>query len=152
MVFPTVRAYLGQRAMLDDLTAQVTAAEAREEQLAAQLDRWQTDAYVIAQARERLSYVMPGETAYRVIDPESVLDPGLTSSAEPGAETGLALPAGGAVAPWYTTIWDSVTIAGEAPVPGDDSVVPPAGTAVEDEGTGGPAAPATDGGDGGAGG
>ena len=118
MVFPTVRAYLSQRAELDALAAEVSAAEAREADLTSQLARWDTDAYVIAQARERLSYVMPGETAYRVIDPGTVTEESHVSSADPGSDTGLALPVGGTVAPWYTTIWGSVQLAGEAPVPG----------------------------------
>ncbi len=121
IVFPTVRAYLGQRAQLDQLAAEVAAAEAREEQLGSELDRWRTDAYVVAQARERLSYVMPGETAYRVIDPEVVTEESHVSSADPGSDSGLALPVGGATAPWYTTVWESVQLAGEAPLPSDGS-------------------------------
>ncbi|MCV2396366.1 septum formation initiator family protein [Actinotalea sp. M2MS4P-6] len=128
MVFPTVRAYLGQRTELDALAAEVAAAEAREEQLNADLARWQTDAYVIAQARERLSYVMPGETAYRVIDPEVVQEESHVSSSDPDSETGLALPVGGSAAPWYTTVWESVQLAGEAPLPGGGS----AGTEASD--------------------
>lgn len=131
MVFPTVRAYLAQRAQLDSLAAEVAAAEAREADLKSQLARWDTDAYVIAQARERLSYVMPGETAYRVIDPGSVTEESHVSSANPDSESGLALPAGGTVAPWYTTIWGSVQLAGEAPLPQGS------GTAEEGSGTAG---------------
>ena len=117
MLFPTVRAYLGQRAELDTLAAQVAAAEQQEEVLAADLDRWGTDAYVAAQARERLSYVLPGETAYRVIDPEVVVDVPALESQVPGVLSGPALPPGGAVAPWYATVWESVQLAGAARVP-----------------------------------
>ncbi|HWS59042.1 MAG TPA: septum formation initiator family protein, partial [Actinotalea sp.] len=117
MLFPTVRAYLGQRAELDALAAQVVAAEQREEQLATDLDRWGTDAYVAAQARERLSFVLPGETAYRVIDPEVVVEQVDVESQVPGGVTGPALPPGGAVAPWYATVWESVQLAGAAAVP-----------------------------------
>ncbi len=60
MVFPTVRAYLAQREKLDSLAAEVSASETREKQLEADLARWGTDAYVMAQARERLSYVHAG--------------------------------------------------------------------------------------------
>lgn len=119
MVFPTVRAYLAQRAMLGSLQAQVVAAEAREKQLRTDLGRWEVDAYVVAQARERLSYVMPGEKAYRVIDPQSVAEPAQVVGSTPGTEGGVALPIGGASAPWYATVWESVGLAGEAPVPGE---------------------------------
>src|SRR5699024_9323443 len=74
VLFPTVRAYLGQRAELESLAAQVEEAEQTEEELAAELARWDDEAYVAAQARERLSYVLPGETPYRVIDPEVVVE------------------------------------------------------------------------------
>lgn len=116
LVFPTLRAYLGQRAELDALAAEVETAELRQEQLAAELDRWGTDAYVAAQARERLSYVLPGETAYTVIDPEVVVEEPSVQSQVPGATTGTALPAGGSVAPWYATVWESVRLADQATV------------------------------------
>ncbi len=120
MVFPTMRAYLAQRSTLAALSADVAAAESREDDLRAELDRWDTDAYVIAQARSRLSYVMPGETAYRVIDPQTVVEETRVSSTDPGSDNGLALPGGSSVAPWYATIWASVQMAGEAPVDGSD--------------------------------
>jgi hypothetical protein len=113
LLFPTVRAYLGQQAELRALATQVTTAEQDEESLEQELDRWQDPAYVAAQARARLGYVMPGETSYRVIDPEVVAeDPAADGGAEPTA--GPAVPAGGALAPWYQTIWESVQAAGGA--------------------------------------
>jgi hypothetical protein len=120
MIFPTMRAYLGQRARLDALAADVVAAEEREAELQAELDRWGDDAYVVAQARSRLSYVFPGETAYRVIDPEVVAEQPAAEQ-EPGATSGAALPVGGAVAPWYSTIWQSVQLAGEAEVADEEA-------------------------------
>lgn len=120
LLFPTVRAYLGQRAELDALAAQVAQAEQDEQTLERDLDRWEDPAYVAAQARERLSYVLPGETAYRVIDPEVVVEPE-ADPATPAPEAGPALPTGGAVTPWYTTVWESLEVAGSAEVPaGED--------------------------------
>ncbi len=116
LLFPTVRAYLGQRAELDALAAEVAQAEQDERALQRDLDRWEDPAYVAAQARERLSYVLPGETAYRVIDPEIVAEP-VVDPATPAPEAGPALPTGGAVAPWYTTVWESLEVAGTAEVP-----------------------------------
>ncbi|MDT0165207.1 septum formation initiator family protein, partial [Actinotalea sp. AC32] len=119
LLFPSVRAYLGQRAELDALEAEVAAARATEEDLRAELDRWREPAYVQAQARDRLSYVFPGETAYRVIDPEVVVEtPVVEGSTTP--ETGAALPIGGSGTPWYTTIWDSIEIAGTVEPPEED--------------------------------
>ena len=116
LLFPTVRAYLGQRAELDALAADVAASEQRAADLRAELDRWDDPAYVAAQARERLSYVMPGETSYRVIDPEIVQDE--VSAVEGDSGAGPRVPTGADVAPWYTSVWESVRIAGEAEVGG----------------------------------
>ncbi len=124
IVFPTVRVYLGQQARLASLSVEVAAAEQHEKDLQGELDRWGTGAYVQAQARERLGYVMPGETAYRVIDPETVVEAPAVSIADPAATSGAALPIGGAVAPWYTTIWDSVTLAGTSEVPAPTDTAP----------------------------
>ncbi|NLE72964.1 MAG: septum formation initiator family protein [Actinomycetales bacterium] len=110
LLFPTVRAYLAQRAELAALAGQVAAAEQAERDLQRELDRWEDDAYVAAQARERLSYVLPGETAYRVIDPEVVVEEEPEDGPEPA--DGPTLPDGGAVAPWYATVWDSLAAAG----------------------------------------
>lgn len=115
LLLPTVRAYLGQQAELDALEAQVAEAERQEAVFAAELDRWDDEAYVAAQARERLGYVLPGETAYRVVDPEVVQDD-VVEGAAPGTTDGPTLPLGSDVNPWYATVWDSVRIAGEAEV------------------------------------
>ncbi|WP_225755379.1 septum formation initiator family protein [Actinotalea sp. Marseille-Q4924] len=116
LLFPSVRAYLGQQAELDALEQDLVAAQQRQEDLRAELDRWEDPAYVEAQARSRLSYVMPGETPYRVIDPEVVVETPVVEGTA-SAETGPALPVGGSGTPWYATIWDSVEVAGELPVP-----------------------------------
>jgi len=111
LLFPSVRAYLAQRAELDRMAADLAAAEQTEEELRGELERWDDPAYVQAQARDRLLFVMPGETAYRVIDPEVVVEtPVLDGGTTP--EAGPALPFGSEVAPWYATIWESVRIAG----------------------------------------
>lgn len=119
MLFPTVRAYLGQRAALESLAVEVEATEQRQRDLEGELARWRDDAYVAAQARERLSFVLPGEVSYRVIDPEVVVEAPDVDGTAPGAATptGPALPIGGAVTPWYATVWESVRVAGEAPLP-----------------------------------
>ena len=74
LVYPTLHSYLQQRVEVDQLRGQVEAARQRNDDLEADLERWDDPAYVTAQARERLSFVMPGEKAFRVIDPETVPD------------------------------------------------------------------------------
>lgn len=111
---PTVRAYVTQQEQLREVNATLAAAEDDLAALTGELEQWQDDDFVRAQARERFNYVEPGETSYRVIDPETVLgaDPiaDLTAEAQQEA-TGLTTGASG---PWYVTVWDSIEIAGTA--------------------------------------
>lgn len=110
LVFPTLRSYLAQRVELEQLTAQAEAARARNDDLNAAVDRWSDDAYVIAQARARLGYVLPGETAYRVADPENA--PASTDAPAVGPMAGAEQQ--DVRLPWYATVWESVRLAGEA--------------------------------------
>jgi cell division protein FtsB len=109
LVYPTLHSYLAERAEVDQLRAQVAAATAANDDLRADLARWDDPAYVAAQARERLSFVMPGETAFRVVDPDSISADG-TVVAEPDDDDGLV----GSTRPWYLRVWDSVEQAGAA--------------------------------------
>lgn len=124
LVFPTMRSYLNQQVQLQQLRADVAAAEQQNEDLQAELDRWSDPAYVEAQARERLAFVMPGEQALRVADPEIVPE----QTADTDATDGPAV-ASDPTRPWYAQIWDSVQVAGVA------------GTGSADESTSGENAP-----------
>lgn len=121
VLFPTVRAFLSQRNDLNRLEEQVLQAEATEGELRAELDRWQDPAFVVAQARERLQYVLPGETSYRVIDPEVVVEQ--SGDAEASA-TGPTVPVGAEPRPWYLTVWQSVVEAGAVEVAPIDAADP----------------------------
>ncbi len=122
LVYPTLHSYLQQRAEVDQLRAQVDAARQRNEDLEAEKGRWDDPAYVVAQARERLSFVMPGEKAFRVVDPETVPD------TAPAAQGPASVLDAGSTLPWYATVWESVQEAGEAPAAGDNGTpAPPAG-------------------------
>ncbi|MGN8246898.1 FtsB family cell division protein [Cellulomonas soli] len=116
LAYPTLASYLQQQAELTQLRSQVAAARERNDDLQADLARWDDPAYVTAQARERLAFVMPGETAFRVVDPEIVPDTAPVEGAAPSSELdeGLTLP-------WYATVWDSVQEAGAA---GDNEDAP----------------------------
>ena len=119
LVYPTLHSYLEQRAEVDRLRAQVEAARQRNDDLEADLRRWEDDAFVRAQARERLSFVMPGEKAFRVIDPETVPD------TPPAADGPASVLDAGSTLPWYANVWGSIEVAGKTPVPGaEDAAVP----------------------------
>jgi cell division protein FtsB len=113
VLFPTVRESLAQRASLQSLRDQVAMSQTRNANLTAELARWKDPAYVAAQARERLAFVLPGETPFRVIDPETVTAL-KTPTKVAAALHGPALPADGTTEPWYARIWTSVQLAGDA--------------------------------------
>lgn len=126
LLFPTVRAYLTQKADNARLVQQVAQAREQNDNLESELKRWDDPAYVAAQARERLAFVLPGDTAFRVVDPESVPDP--VAPAVAAAGSGPEVIPDGTTTPWYTTIWGSVRAAGEADVaPTAQPTAPPKG-------------------------
>ncbi len=101
LVYPTLHSYLAEKTAVDALRAKVAAAQTTNDNLTADLARWDDPAYITAQARERLSFVMPGETAWRVVDPQTV--PGEAPDPVASPETVVAPSA-----PWYATVWQSV--------------------------------------------
>jgi len=111
VMVPSVRAYLKQQETLADLRGQVADAHAEVDDLQAEVARWDDPAYVIAKARDRLVYVLPGETAYRVVDPEFVEDPSAAAADSGTQPGGTTAP----IKPWYATLWGSIAAAGHAP-------------------------------------
>ncbi|MEU6194549.1 septum formation initiator family protein [Streptomyces sp. NPDC047061] len=89
-----MRQYVSQRAEISDLERQQQQARQRVEQLRDLKARWQDDAYAEQQIRQRLHYVMPGETGFVVIDP--------------GAAKQAHFNLGAADRPWYANVWDGV--------------------------------------------
>jgi len=65
---PTIRLYTQQQQQVSKLAAQNHAEQAKIDALNQQIQDWDDPAYVKAQARDRLLYVMPGETSYLIID------------------------------------------------------------------------------------
>jgi len=120
LVWPSVRVYMDQRAEINDLRVERDTAQAQVDDLNAQLARWNDPPFVVAQARERLAYVFPGETPYRVVDPEV---------ARPVAEGSVDAVRAGETdvndGPWYDKMWASIeTVGGGPPAPVAASVVP----------------------------
>ncbi|WP_202563548.1 septum formation initiator family protein [Agreia sp. COWG] len=65
---PSLRLYIEQRQELSSLQKAVADQKAQNAQLDSDVARWSDPAYIKAQARERLYFVMPGETSFLVID------------------------------------------------------------------------------------
>jgi len=109
------RGYLAQRGEIEAL--QQANAEQRQRVAALQerRARWNDPAYVQSQARARLHYVMPGETAYIVLDSE------VEAAAGGGTQPSSAGTTDGA---WFERLWSSVREAdagGAARAPAQDS-------------------------------
>lgn len=64
----SLRIYFGQAHDLAVAEQEIRDRQAQIADLQAELARWDDPAYVKAQARERLGWVLPGETGYRVVD------------------------------------------------------------------------------------
>jgi cell division protein FtsB len=64
VVAPTVRTFVVQQQQLAQLRQQLSAQQSQVDDLLQQVQDWQDPAYIEAQARDRLAYVLPGETAY----------------------------------------------------------------------------------------
>jgi len=112
----SMKAFLQQRAHINDLKAQIVQREANIDTLEAEKKRWSDPAYIEQQARARLGYVMPGERTYLVLDEDgNALRP--QSDLDDPAEVLSTTPT-----PWWSDAWASVELAGHPPKP----VKPPA--------------------------
>lgn len=110
---PTLRGYIEQRSDITRMQQAVAREEDRIEELKAEVQAWQEPETIEREARQRLRFVKPGETAFTVLDDteEQLTEP---------------LPGMAAVTtdvhehrPWYGEVWESVVTANEG-VPEDD--------------------------------
>ena len=124
----SLRAYLQQRSHINDLKTSIAQHEANIDALETEKERWEDPAYVAAQARERLGYVMPGEKAYLVLGEDG-------KPLEPASElqdpTTVITTSS---TPWWSDGWASVELAGNPPKTGRPPVAEIDGTK---KGTGG---------------
>jgi cell division protein FtsB len=99
-----LREYLAQRGDISGVRATVAQQEKSVAELRSEQKRWQDPAYVERQARERLHFVMPGETSYVVLEPDEAPAPDgvVTSAPRPVTRS-----------PWFTDLWRTVEVAGK---------------------------------------
>ncbi|OBI95530.1 septation inhibitor protein [Mycobacterium alsense] len=101
-----VRTYFAQRTEMDQLAASEAALRRQIADLEQKKVKLADPAYIAAQARERLGFVMPGDIPFQVqLPPTGAVSP------EPGAET--AKPANND--PWYTSLWHTIADAPHLP-------------------------------------
>jgi cell division protein FtsB len=97
-----VRQYLAGRAELVSLAAEGRDLDRRAAELQRQLERQADPAYAERQARERLTYVLPGD---RLV----IVDDGTTVDGD--ADTTPATGTSGDALPWYEGLLESVSTA-----------------------------------------
>ncbi len=105
----SLRAYLQQRAHIGDLKQQIAERQASIDDLEREKSRWDDDAFVRAQARERFGYLLPGETSYVVLDERGRP---VESEAELSDPDSVAPTQPEAI---YADVWESVKLAGKPP-------------------------------------
>ena len=101
----SMRAYLQQRGEINGIRDQIALRRASIAGLEKEKQRWQDPAFVRQQARE-LGYLMPGETAYRVLDENGKPIEQDSRLTDPST---LAKPVPTA---WWSTAWQSMELAG----------------------------------------
>lgn len=102
----SLRIYLDQQREFGVAQQQIEERTAQIAQLEDELSRWNDPAYVKAQARDRLGWLLPGETGYRVLGPDGKpLGTGVVLDSQ------NELPPGEHAEMWFDRLWKSVQTA-----------------------------------------
>jgi cell division protein FtsB len=112
LLAPYIRPWVTQRSEIAEANEQMRQLQQEVEDLSVERRRWDDPAYVRAQARRRLHFVMPGETGYVLLDdasPAAVSQSPRSAAALAAASQG---DKGGSTEPWYGRLWASVRVAG----------------------------------------
>ena len=88
VIFTSLRAYLSQQAQYDAVVDRIKEASDTSTTLENELAQWKDDTYVRSQVRERLGYVMPGDTSYVVVGADSMKEAEARGGATPGSKGG----------------------------------------------------------------
>ena len=119
-----VRTYFGQRTEMKQLTDAQAQLRSQITDLEQQKVKLADPAYIAAQARERLGFVMPGDIPYQVQLPPSDMPQATPVGTDP------AKPPSGQ--PWYTSLWHTIADAphGISQIPQAPELPPPPPPAV----------------------
>lgn len=126
---PGLRTLLEQRQQIAELEATVAQQRDNVDSLREERARWDDPAYIRAQARDRLFYVMPGEYPYLIVDDVTEGD------AAPAAPASADLQA--TEVDWAATLFASYLSAGLSDAPPSDTPpadvpAPPSDTSTEE--------------------
>ncbi len=113
----SMRAYLEQKEHLDRLRASIADSRENIAELKREKRRWRDPAFIEAQATQRLSWVMPGEISFQVIDENGDALDHHDSLSDPEAVDVENRPA------WWSAAWQTMEAAGnpqDVPDPVDE--------------------------------
>jgi cell division protein FtsB len=116
----SLRIYFAQAHEIASTKAEIAERQERIRELQGELARWGDEAYVRTQARDRLGWVVPGETGYTVVGADGKpLGGGAKISAETAPDESVQDA-------WWSKLWGSVEAADRpAPVktdPGEKTI------------------------------
>ncbi|MCM6764328.1 septum formation initiator family protein, partial [Rathayibacter sp. ZW T2_19] len=100
---PSVKTFVEQRAEIAELQRTVDAAKTQAQNLDEERSRWSDPAFIRAQARERLYFVMPGEVSYLVLDDIAVAQ----QAEQPASDSVQETPVD-----WAGSLLSSIAVAG----------------------------------------
>ncbi|TFD44994.1 septum formation initiator family protein [Cryobacterium sp. TMT1-2-1] len=106
---PSLRTYGEQRQEIDRLKAAVTDQQDTVDHLKSERERWNDRTFITTQARERLSYVLPGDISFLVINDLKLPVTGR------GGDTPVSTDIQSTDVDWLTSVFASVMTAGLAP-------------------------------------
>jgi hypothetical protein len=102
----SMRAYLEQKEHLEALRKAIAQSEKNIAALRREKRRWEDPAFIEAQATQRLSWVMPGEISFQVIDRNGEPLDHQDTLSDPGGIDVENEPA------WWDTAWQTMEAAG----------------------------------------
>jgi cell division protein FtsB len=119
VIAPTLQQYIQQRQVIADLQASNAKTSTSVDTLKKERARWNDPSYIRTEARERLLYVMPGETSYLIIDDRPV--------AAKKDEAPVSKTIQKTKADWLDSVFSSIMIAGLSTQTADQLSPQPAG-------------------------
>ena len=106
---PSLRTYAEQRQDIDRLKASVSDQQETVDHLKTERERWNDRTFITTQARDRLSYVLPGDISFLVINDVNFPVSGLDTDAPVSTDIQST------DVDWLTSVFASVMTAGLAP-------------------------------------
>ena len=122
---PSIKTFVEQRAEIAELQRTVDEAKTQSQNLDEERTRWADPAFIRAQARERLYFVMPGEVSYLVLDDIAVAQ----QAEQPASDSVQQTPTD-----WAGALLSSIAVAGlgeptvDELAPGEEPAPAPAAT------------------------